>query len=253
MILRSITKHLKDQNWFAVGLDFFIVVVGVFLGIQVANWNEEQAFNDRETELLYDLKKETQNSILLTNNKIDSYAQVTAAGKRSLNFISRNASCGSECWPVLVDFMHASQWQGVQVPRSVYDSMRRNGLPKDGAIVEAVEAYLAQNYAAVLATTTLPYYGDVIRQLLSVETQEFYWRNCFSLLDGVENYDVNCPKGVADDIALKAVEDILQNTEIKPHLTQWISMTTVVPIALINQNDRAEQAIAAIDAELERR
>ena len=42
MILRSVTKHVRDQNWFAVGLDFLIVVVGVFIGIQVANWNEER-------------------------------------------------------------------------------------------------------------------------------------------------------------------------------------------------------------------
>jgi hypothetical protein len=42
MILRSLTKHVKDQNWFAVVLDFGIVVVGVFIGIQVANWNDQQ-------------------------------------------------------------------------------------------------------------------------------------------------------------------------------------------------------------------
>ncbi|MBY6204568.1 hypothetical protein [Halomonas denitrificans] len=40
MILRSLTRHVRDQNWFAVFLDFLIVVVGVFIGIQVANWNE---------------------------------------------------------------------------------------------------------------------------------------------------------------------------------------------------------------------
>ncbi len=40
MLLRRITKHVKDQNWFAVGIDFFIVVSGVFIGLQVANWNE---------------------------------------------------------------------------------------------------------------------------------------------------------------------------------------------------------------------
>ena len=40
MLLRRITKHVKDQNWLAVGIDFFIVVVGVFIGIQVANWND---------------------------------------------------------------------------------------------------------------------------------------------------------------------------------------------------------------------
>ncbi len=40
MLLRRITEHVKAQNWFAVFLDFLIVVVGVFIGIQVANWND---------------------------------------------------------------------------------------------------------------------------------------------------------------------------------------------------------------------
>ena len=29
MILRRITEHVKAQNWFAVAIDFVIVVVGV--------------------------------------------------------------------------------------------------------------------------------------------------------------------------------------------------------------------------------
>lgn len=40
MILRSVMKHVREQNWFAVFLDFLIVIVGVFIGIQVANWND---------------------------------------------------------------------------------------------------------------------------------------------------------------------------------------------------------------------
>jgi len=40
MFLRSITKHVKDQNWFAVLLDLFIVVLGILLAFQVTNWNE---------------------------------------------------------------------------------------------------------------------------------------------------------------------------------------------------------------------
>ena len=38
MILRRLTKHVKDQNWFAVGLDFVIVVVGILLAFQITNW-----------------------------------------------------------------------------------------------------------------------------------------------------------------------------------------------------------------------
>ena len=40
MLLRSITKHVKDQNWFAVFLDFFIVVVGILIAFQITNWSE---------------------------------------------------------------------------------------------------------------------------------------------------------------------------------------------------------------------
>jgi len=39
MLLRRVTKHISNQNWFAVFIDFLIVVIGVFIGIQVANWN----------------------------------------------------------------------------------------------------------------------------------------------------------------------------------------------------------------------
>lgn len=43
MILRRITKHVKDQNWFAVALDFFIVVAGILIAFQITNWSEVQS------------------------------------------------------------------------------------------------------------------------------------------------------------------------------------------------------------------
>ena len=55
MLLRRITKHVKDQNWFAVGIDFVIVVVGGFIGIQVANWNEWRAERYTERQILLNI------------------------------------------------------------------------------------------------------------------------------------------------------------------------------------------------------
>jgi hypothetical protein len=49
MLLRRITEHVKNQNWTAVGLDFVIVVVGVFVGLQVQEWAEEQDRRELET------------------------------------------------------------------------------------------------------------------------------------------------------------------------------------------------------------
>ena len=63
MILRSVMKHVRDQNWFAVGLDFLIVVVGVFIGIQVANWNDAQRDRQAETVYLARLQSEVADSV----------------------------------------------------------------------------------------------------------------------------------------------------------------------------------------------
>ncbi len=43
MLLRRMIEHVRTQNWTAVILDFVIVVVGVFLGLQLGNWNESRA------------------------------------------------------------------------------------------------------------------------------------------------------------------------------------------------------------------
>lgn len=58
MLLRRVTKHVKDQNWFAVGIDFAIVVVGVFIGLQVANWNDARSQKADERQLILTLADE---------------------------------------------------------------------------------------------------------------------------------------------------------------------------------------------------
>lgn len=51
MLLRRITKHVREQNWFAVFLDFFIVVVGILIAFQITNWSE--ARNDGQLREFY--------------------------------------------------------------------------------------------------------------------------------------------------------------------------------------------------------
>ncbi|MEX6632515.1 hypothetical protein [Hyphococcus lacteus] len=43
MILRRIATAFRRQDWFTVLVETMIVVMGVFLGIQVANWNDARA------------------------------------------------------------------------------------------------------------------------------------------------------------------------------------------------------------------
>ncbi|HJU76843.1 MAG TPA: DUF6090 family protein, partial [Sphingomicrobium sp.] len=50
-VTRRVVEHARTQNWFAVALDFLVVVMGVFVGIEVANWNQSR--HDRQEERRY--------------------------------------------------------------------------------------------------------------------------------------------------------------------------------------------------------
>ena len=52
MLLRRITKHVKDQNWFAVLLDFIIVVLGIWFALFAGQWadNRQDRANLRDAE-----------------------------------------------------------------------------------------------------------------------------------------------------------------------------------------------------------
>ena len=61
MLLRRITHHVTDQNWFAVFIDFLIVVVGVLIAFQITTWNEarqqKHLYNDAFERVVEELKQ----------------------------------------------------------------------------------------------------------------------------------------------------------------------------------------------------
>lgn len=49
--LRQVSSGVRDQNWTAIAIEFVLVILGVFLGIMAANWNQDR-LDRRETEKL---------------------------------------------------------------------------------------------------------------------------------------------------------------------------------------------------------
>ena len=42
MILRRLTGHIHQENWFAIILELVVIVVGLFLAFQLDRWYESQ-------------------------------------------------------------------------------------------------------------------------------------------------------------------------------------------------------------------
>jgi hypothetical protein len=71
MILRRFTKHLKDQNWFVVELDVLAVITGIYLGLQVSDWNEERKYKDEAVTIITQLLTDAKTSHQFTHDQLE--------------------------------------------------------------------------------------------------------------------------------------------------------------------------------------
>ena len=96
MILRRIASAITNQNWFQVIIEIFIVVIGIFLGLQVSDWAEDRAEREQEQNYLLRLHTDADQLIILaepytegTENIRNSMTELTSmllAGQDSSKF-----------------------------------------------------------------------------------------------------------------------------------------------------------------------
>ena len=96
MIIRRMADAVREQNWFTVIIEIFIVVIGIFLGLQVTEWNnarnEIQDQINIEYRLLNDftlLLNEVNGAIQFSEETIEGLSAVQAAMEAGV--ISDNA------------------------------------------------------------------------------------------------------------------------------------------------------------------
>jgi hypothetical protein len=68
-----LSAHLKAQNWFAVGLDLAVVVVGIYIGLQADAWMSGQRDRDLEQEYLQRLLADMEESAVAQQELITEY------------------------------------------------------------------------------------------------------------------------------------------------------------------------------------
>jgi hypothetical protein len=74
MILRRLTENLRTQNWTAITIEFLIVVIGVFIGTEVANWNQARLEKQATNRMLDQLRPELQNQLAFFDSARSYYA-----------------------------------------------------------------------------------------------------------------------------------------------------------------------------------
>ena len=127
MILRRIKEHVKAQNWTAVALDFVIVVVGVFMGIQLGNWNEARAAEARKSEIIAALITDLKDAIYVHERKqapainkgLAKWEAARARGEHPAPFYFRIE--GSDTAPDTWNVLQQMEVAGLFDPVTIFD------------------------------------------------------------------------------------------------------------------------------------
>ncbi len=179
MILRSVTKHVKDQNWFAVFVDLVIVVIGVFIGIQVANWNEELAgerqasvlLNRLYVDLIHD--KESIENELKYQAAVNNYAMTAVAALNGEETISDEQ--------LVIGAYQATQINGIWNNRATYEEMLSTGqfnLIESEHLKVLAFAYYSTDMANNYLISTVAPYREFMRSLIPIALQNTIIDSC---------------------------------------------------------------------------
>jgi hypothetical protein len=88
MIKRRLRDRLKQHDWVGVTIELALVIVGVFLGIQVANWNEQRKEGALERAYVARIAQDVQSDVA----ELDEVIRVSAVRMGLLNELLPKAS-----------------------------------------------------------------------------------------------------------------------------------------------------------------
>ena len=251
MLVRRVTEHVKAQNWFAVGLDFVIVVVGVFIGIQVANWNEERQLAAQERTYLAQLRDEILGNHGVVDLRMRYNSEVVAAGERALAYLDGDGDCGSNCAGLLVDFFHSSQVWGSSYLLAKYRELERLGFPSRESVREPVREYYLFLTDWNFVNEFNPAYRETVRGHIRPEAFRILWGGCHAILDGQrEELSRDCERDLAALDTAAMLRAMHADPALRQQLRFWLGQSILAETAYPWMRSLGETALAAVSSEL---
>ena len=90
MLLRRFLIHFESQNWAAIFVDFLIVVVGIFVGLQANQWNQERKERVLESQYVLSIKRDVQADIAGLDRTIELARERAQSGRLLITSMNEN-------------------------------------------------------------------------------------------------------------------------------------------------------------------
>ncbi|GAA0853940.1 hypothetical protein [Aliiglaciecola litoralis] len=230
MILSRVTKHVKEQNWFAVFIDFLIVVVGVFMGLQVTNWHAEQVGEQQAQVLLKRLSVDLKNDHDAMMSVVNYHIVVKQYAMRAVDALNGENAIKDEDFVIAT--YQASQINPAWSNRATYNEMLSTGqinLIKNEPLKDALFAYYSGDYATDPLNTTIAPYREFIRGEMPIAIQNAIKKDCGDQQIEVAHtfsntLPANCDLPLADELFKKTALFLRAKSEMLSNLQYQIAV-----------------------------
>lgn len=222
MILRRLTANLRAQNWTAIGIEFLIVVVGVFMGTQVSNWNQGRLEKQATERMLQQLVPELRNQLEFFDSASRYFATTRRFADRA--FVGWRSGAQMSDSDFVIDAYQASQVTGIAInPDSWSLTFGGEQLRKieDPKVRRNLEIVLTADYSPVEFQAVATRYREQVRHVIPIEIQDQIRQQCGdrNVKGGYEAYLIVLPascrltiapdKAAATAAALRARPDLV--------------------------------------------
>ena len=205
MLLRRVTEHVKTQNWFAVAIDLLIVVIGVYIGIQVSNWNEARIEAKRGEEFAVRLRADIQAELRIFDREIEYYESVYDYALRTVELADRNDPALAN--EFIVSAYNATQYAYTEPVQATFDELVATGnlylledqdLLSAGLFLYRVTVRLRMSDYVVESA-----YRQRVRRILPFDVQQAIREQCGDVFDEITGFTI----GIRADCRIEYSED----------------------------------------------
>ena len=244
MILRRVIKHVRDQEWTAITIDFIIVVIGVVVGIQVSNWNTERQTQRRAEVFSERLMHDLQIEAWLYQSLIEYYDDVLDNAERAIIALSSDTDISDEQF--LINAYRASQYSYNDRVRETYDELISTGeigLISDNILREtAASIYNTPLFNLILDSGKDSDFRRIFRSSVPTEIQRVLLNECGDIIVDAGDYnalidslDYKCSLGIPESQIKDAVSALRANISTLPALRVRLADAETA-LALLKQN-----------------
>jgi len=253
MSLRTIAVRIRQHDWVPVAIELLVVIAGVFIALQVSNWNDDRKEAARGREYLQRLHDDMAQDVANLDAIAGFWKRVRDYGEGAVTYAEQGELVQGSAWKTLLAYYQASQVWPYRKHDVTFQEIQSSG---DLLLIRNAQlrASIARHYSAIAGSQVVevlglvPPYREHVRGMTPWKIQQYIWANCYRSKDASQEL-LDCDAPVSEAESLAVIEHYRQSPELTEELRFW--MVNLNNGLLLMQGIQAEARALSGDVERE--